>query len=1347
MKHLILLIIAFWCIQIAALQLVCDNTDANCEKSPSTITPANFWWTVSSGGYNGSNFYYTYTTNSGSPGNYAIWRFPNITQGGTYKVEAFIPSTNATSQQAPYKIFHNGITTSFTLNQNNVSNNWANLGEYYFTASSNQYVRLNDNSGEPYVSGSSNNKKLAFDAIRLTLVLTSNASSLSFNDSIINQTNNFDTRGVSIYNNTASSTTFSVSLGGTNPNQFYIEYGGGTQTLPPMGNNTFSVSFRPTSAGYKSATLNIGDMQIALSGTGISQNISIGFNQSSFNFGDQTINTTSSYHSITLTNNGTSGTATGTISVSGSSNFSIVGGAINYSLPPSNSTSFNVVFAPTSPIGAKTATVTATNNQGYPSQTCSLSGNCVGVPVLNLNPSNYSFGNQQVQVQSSLAPFVLTNTGTGNASGSLSINDSGFGFSGTSSFSLAPNAQTTFYIYFQPQSTGVYSTNVSYNGINLATLSGTGVGTAQLSITPSSTIDFGSQLINTESPSQTLTVTNTGTASTDVTISITGSNQDQFELTGDTYITLTPTSSSNVSVKFHPTTTGPKTATLAASGTGGCVSTVSLSGTGIGTASLVVSPLSYDFGSVNVEETSPSYTFVLLNNGTAAVNGVISITGASASSFSFQSGGGSYPNLNPQEERLILVRFNPLSAGIKTATLQITGGANTISATITGTGVIPQTYKLPYPTGVTMHITNGYNTGYHVGIESQYCVDFNMAGTNDAGIPVLSIADGVVSRAYWSTSYGYRVIVNHSNGISSDYAHGESMNVKQGDSVIQGQELMILGNTGSGSSGYHLHFGMRNQNGTTSIPLPTISGYSQWMFNNTMNYTSDNVVSNPGILIEETQAELSGSNFDGSSGMGHNHNYSWKYATSGNANMTLTYRPNFQQEKTCDVYVFIPSENATATSVPYTIRYSNQNRTVNVNQIAVPPNPSKPNNWILLGRFNFGIGTDNYVQLSNHVNNYASGLKVGFDAIYFKAVEGGGGGTTEERVRIDPCTISPAQLTTSDSINISLGLNNFGSSDVSITEIVTELCTPGDQNWSTPLYSTTQVVNQYITASSTLNYTYQIVAPSLAGDYDLNITVKTQTDSVAFWSQPISVIAIPYATIPYETGFESGALDQYWAINSSTQFGHVNVTGLFTPYAGNYHLTISSSSGVMTTNGAMLRVNLSSVDEAKLLFKWKNFGDEAHALDGVYFSVDSGNNYIKINNLTGNLNQWKEEFIDLKAIALANALSLTSNCVIKFQEYDDLDLPSDGFAFDNIKVVQQLPSVTGLNIGIDDETVMMNFNIVDDAESYKIMVSDSPDNGFTEIFPNSIQAFNNKIYVVINNVTGSKKFFKVIANY
>jgi murein DD-endopeptidase MepM/ murein hydrolase activator NlpD len=87
------------------------------------------------------------------------------------------------------------------------------------------------------------------------------------------------------------------------------------------------------------------------------------------------------------------------------------------------------------------------------------------------------------------------------------------------------------------------------------------------------------------------------------------------------------------------------------------------------------------------------------------------------------------------------------------------------------------------------------------------------------GAPVKAADGGYVALATggWNAGYGNHVIIDHGNGFVTLYAHLNSIYVKPGESVVAGQQIGSVGNTGN-STGPHLHFEIRYQ-GVPRNPL------------------------------------------------------------------------------------------------------------------------------------------------------------------------------------------------------------------------------------------------------------------------------------------------------------------------------------------------------------------------------------------------------------------------------------------------------------------------------------------------------------------------------------------------
>ena len=122
-------------------------------------------------------------------------------------------------------------------------------------------------------------------------------------------------------------------------------------------------------------------------------------------------------------------------------------------------------------------------------------------------------------------------------------------------------------------------------------------------------------------------------------------------------------------------------------------------------------------------------------------------------------------------------------------------------------------WVLPSPGAITswfgprLHPILGY-TRMHNG------VDFNCW----TGDPIRSATDGIVIMAQYYGGYGYTIIVQHANSLSTLYAHLSAFNSQVNDYVVAGQQIGQCGTTGL-STGPHLHFEVR-QSGAPINPLP-----------------------------------------------------------------------------------------------------------------------------------------------------------------------------------------------------------------------------------------------------------------------------------------------------------------------------------------------------------------------------------------------------------------------------------------------------------------------------------------------------------------------------------------------
>lgn len=100
--------------------------------------------------------------------------------------------------------------------------------------------------------------------------------------------------------------------------------------------------------------------------------------------------------------------------------------------------------------------------------------------------------------------------------------------------------------------------------------------------------------------------------------------------------------------------------------------------------------------------------------------------------------------------------------------------------------------------GIRLDPMNPVTTRFHAG------VDLKAA----EGTPVLSIFHGTVAEAGWGPIGGYYVRIDHGDGIGSYYCHLSKLLCSKGQRVSQYDTIALSGNTGSRTTGPHLHFAL-----------------------------------------------------------------------------------------------------------------------------------------------------------------------------------------------------------------------------------------------------------------------------------------------------------------------------------------------------------------------------------------------------------------------------------------------------------------------------------------------------------------------------------------------------------
>ena len=115
--------------------------------------------------------------------------------------------------------------------------------------------------------------------------------------------------------------------------------------------------------------------------------------------------------------------------------------------------------------------------------------------------------------------------------------------------------------------------------------------------------------------------------------------------------------------------------------------------------------------------------------------------------------------------------------------------------------------QLQWPVPGRSYVSSGYgNRKRPIGSGNEFHTGIDIPAAYGANI-VAAEAGTVITSSY-VRGYGYTVIINHGNNLTTLYGHNSSLSVKVGDVVTRGQVIAKAGSTGN-STGNHCHFEVR----------------------------------------------------------------------------------------------------------------------------------------------------------------------------------------------------------------------------------------------------------------------------------------------------------------------------------------------------------------------------------------------------------------------------------------------------------------------------------------------------------------------------------------------------------
>jgi Cep192 domain 4/Abnormal spindle-like microcephaly-assoc'd, ASPM-SPD-2-Hydin/HYDIN/CFA65/VesB-like, Ig-like domain len=390
------------------------------------------------------------------------------------------------------------------------------------------------------------------------------------------------------------------------------------------------------------------------------------------------------------------------------SDFTIASPAVPFTIATGKSATLSIMYAPATVGSNSDSLVLSTDSAATPSLTIALAGTGFLPGQLSVSPSSFSFGTVKVGASQTATGTLVNGGGTNVTISQAAVSGAGFTMNGMNlPLTLRPGQSANFTIAFTPTQSGAQSGSVSIIGATLmAAVSNNrrfrpNVGTPVSLTVPLSGAGTAAQIVSTlnSSPSalsfgnvqagktQTLTETLTNSGSSSIVLSEAVASGNGFSVLGPSLpITLAGGQSANFNVTFAPQSAGSASGSIAVASTASNSSfNVALSGTGVAAGALTVSPASLSFGSVQTGE-NQKLSATISNTGGSTVT----ISQAKVSGTGFTMSSMTTPmTVAAGQSASVNITFAPQSAGSATGSLAITSDATdpSVALPLSGTGV------------------------------------------------------------------------------------------------------------------------------------------------------------------------------------------------------------------------------------------------------------------------------------------------------------------------------------------------------------------------------------------------------------------------------------------------------------------------------------------------------------------------------------------------------------------------------------------------------------------------------------------------------------------------------------
>ncbi len=152
----------------------------------------------------------------------------------------------------------------------------------------------------------------------------------------------------------------------------------------------------------------------------------------------------------------------------------------------------------------------------------------------------------------------------------------------------------------------------------------------------------------------------------------------------------------------------------------------------------------------------------------------------------------------------------------------------------------------------------------------------------------------------------------------------------------------------------------------------------------------------------------------------------------------------------------------------------------------------------------------------------------------------------------------------------------------------------------------------------------------------------------------------------FSDGFETGTFGTSWAL-SGTSSWRVRTSTAYKA-TGTRGCTFDSSlSSSYETSQLTLSLNAANYGQLTLAYNVRNVGEEIHTADGLFIS-SNGTTWTKVTGYPAISAAFSLQTINLTAAATAAGFTPGSTFKVRWQQYDNSPLPSDGLAIDDVTV-------------------------------------------------------------------------------